>query len=312
MSQEPIPGVPYQGLLRREPPDVARLLLCLVLGMGTFVVASLVTQAVLAASWAAGRGTGLVASPSLSGWVLDGVAFRHPAGMLAAHLGLMTLVPLVLLVLGWAGGLPTRWVHSVQPGFRWRLALLVAASTTLVLGASVVLLGRLDLGSARPQQDFWWFLLVIVLTSPLQAAGEEYLFRGLLMTTLGGFVRNPWFGIVASAAVFALFHGVQSPALFCDRFAFGVLAGVLVWRTGGLEAGIAIHAVNNVLAFTAAGLWGTIADARAVKVITWAAAAGDVATFAVAAAIAWAVARALRVAVATPTGQVLRNAPEVR
>lgn len=306
-SLDPLPDVPYQGLLRREPPDVVRLVMCLLLGLGTFVVASFVTQAALVAGWQLSGRPGAVTD-----YVADGIAFRHPVGMLAAHLGLMSLVPLVILVLRYVGELRTGWVHSVQPGFRWRLALLVAGATLLVLGASVVLLGRLDLGNPRPQAGFWWFLLVVVLTSPLQAAGEEYLFRGLLMTTLGGFVRNPWFGIVASALVFALFHGVQSPPLFLDRFAFGVLAGVLVWRTGGLEAGVAIHAVNNVLAFTAAGLWGTIADARAVKEITWAAAAGDVATFAVAAGIAWAVARRLHCATTTPGAPVLRADSQVR
>ena len=88
--------------------------------------------------------------------------------------------------------------------------------------------------------------MVILLTSPLQAAAEEIFFRGYLMQALGSLVAKPWFGVVASALVFALLHGTQNLPLFVDRLAFGLLAGLLVWRTGGLEAGIAAHVVNNV------------------------------------------------------------------
>ena len=37
--------------------------------------------------------------------------------------------------------------------------------------------------------------------------------------------------------------------MFFDRFAFGVVAGILVIATGGLEAGIAMHVLNNFLAY---------------------------------------------------------------
>ena len=69
--------------------------------------------------------------------------------------------------------------------------------------------------------------------------------------------------MVASALVFALFHGTQNLPLFLDRFGFGLLAGVLVVRTGGLEAGIAAHVANNVFAFVWAGLTRTIAEVKA-------------------------------------------------
>jgi membrane protease YdiL (CAAX protease family) len=52
-----------------------------------------------------------------------------------------------------------------------------------------------------------------------------------------------------STTLFALAHGDQDPWLFADRFAFGLTASWLVWRTGGLEAGIAMHVVNNLVAF---------------------------------------------------------------
>ena len=43
---------------------------------------------------------------------------------------------------------------------------------------------------------------------------------------------------------------------FLDRFAFGLAASTVVWLTGGLEASIVLHAVNNVLVFILAGALG--------------------------------------------------------
>ena len=52
----------------------------------------------------------------------------------------------------------------------------------------------------------------------------------------------------------------QSLPVFFDRFAFGLVAGILVIRTGGLEAGIAMHVLNNFLAFGLALAYGDMAS----------------------------------------------------
>jgi membrane protease YdiL (CAAX protease family) len=92
-----------------------------------------------------------------------------------------------------------------------------------------------------------------VLTTPVQSAGEEYFFRGWLPTAIGSWFARPGWSLLAgglvSTGLFGLAHGDQNVWLFADRFGFGLIATVLVWRTGGLEAGIAMHAVNNVIAF---------------------------------------------------------------
>ena len=48
--------------------------------------------------------------------------------------------------------------------------------------------------------------------------------------------------------------------MFVDRFAFGLVAGLLVVLTGGLEAGIAMHVLNNWLAFGLALAFGDMAS----------------------------------------------------
>ena len=147
-----------------------------------------------------------------------------------------------------------RWLSSVGPGIRWRYLLGCLAIAAVALNGALLLSTMVQ----EPlkfgvQQGFWGFLVVIVLTSPIQAVAEEIFFRGYLMQALGSLVRTPWFGVIVSSVVFALLHGTQNLPLFVDRLAFGLLAAILVWRTGGLEAGIAAHVINNVCAYLIAG-----------------------------------------------------------
>ena len=72
-----------------------------------------------------------------------------------------------------------------------------------------------------------------------------------------------------SATLFALAHGTQDAWLFGDRLAFGLVASWLAWRTGGLEAPIALHVANNLvsLAFTAAT--GSLEDSLTASTLEW-------------------------------------------
>ena len=54
-------------------------------------------------------------------------------------------------------------------------------------------------------------------------------------------------GLVFSSCLFMLAHGAGDPWLNLFYFCFGAIACIMTWRTGGLEAAIAMHAVNNLL-----------------------------------------------------------------
>ena len=83
---------------------------------------------------------------------------------------------------------------------------------------------------------------------PFQAAAEEYVFRGILMQTLGAWVRWAPLAIVLPTVLFAFGHIYDVWGLL-DVAAFGLAAAWITWRTGGLEAGIVMHTVNNVVLF---------------------------------------------------------------
>ena len=87
----------------------------------------------------------------------------------------------------------------------------------------------------------------LMLVAVLAPIFEELTFRGLL---LGGLTRHISFGWANTlqALLFAVAHG--DPPRFVFYLAMGLLAGWLVKRTNALGPAIALHALNNALAFS--------------------------------------------------------------
>ncbi|GAB3252520.1 lysostaphin resistance A-like protein [Nocardioides dilutus] len=180
------------------------------------------------------------------------------------NVSLAALIPVCLLLTWLLHRLRPGWLSSVAPRLRWGwmaacfglafVALVVTVVVATLLpsaGEAAEMSGELNEWTTTTRD----FVLVIVLLTPLQAAGEEYAFRGYLTQAFGGIFAplGPQAGRAAAvllpAVLFALAHGAQDAPVFVDRLAFGLVAGVLVITTGGLEAGIAMHVLNNFLAY---------------------------------------------------------------
>jgi hypothetical protein len=85
-------------------------------------------------------------------------------------------------------------------------------------------------------------LLFLAVGAPVV---EELFFRGLLLRSLLGYVKAP-VAIVGSALLFGLAH--FQAAQFAGLAAFGVVLGILAWRSGRLTPGIGAHAAFNTVA----------------------------------------------------------------
>ena len=210
---------------------------------------------------------GLLASGADPGALpdLDSGLFTDPWLLLFLNASLIVAIPCVWMVWVVAHGMRRGWSSSVLARLRWRLlapyALIALATLGVGIGLSVVLGFTVgEEGVSGPIPSFGWLLLVVLLTTPLQSAAEEYVFRGYLSQAIAGWIRAPQAGAllaaVLSAALFAAAHGPQDALTFLDRFAFGLAASAVVWLTGGLEAAIVLHAVNNVLVLVLAGALG--------------------------------------------------------
>ncbi len=227
-------------------------------------------------------------------------------GPVSGLLALALLTPICMLLVRYVNGIRPRWLFSVQPGPRWRYLLMCLVVAVVILNA-VLWVGYAVKGVPEFHGgDAGWlvYLVALSVTSPLQAVAEEVFFRGYLLQGIGTAVGHgawgTWAGVVGSAAVFAMLHGTQNPALFAHRLSFGLIMGALVVVTGGLEAGIAAHVVNNLGAYAYALFTSSIADLKSTTAITWTDAAFDIAGFAIFAVVAWWLGRRLKVAVTTP------------
>lgn len=222
--------------------------------------------------------------------------YQSPAGLAATGIAVAALIPVCWLLMTRFHRVRFGQLSSVEGRLRWRyLAICLGIALVIILGGTL-LLAIIQGQPLRlaPEPGWWGFLLVVAVVTPWQSAAEEYLFRGYLLQALGSLARSPWVGAVSSSLLFASLHGTQNMALFVDRFAFGLLASGLVILTGGLEAGIAAHIINNVGAYSIATLTSSVAQLREVRALTWADALIDVAIFATFAATAFAMARLLR------------------
>jgi uncharacterized protein len=237
---------PYQQLLRGPNLRWWRPLLSVGVVLGSLGLA-LGGTGLAAGIYLAVTGSGL--GSNVDDWLVT------PAGLLANNLLLAAFIPIGQLAV-WVGfGWRPRWLASVTGGIRWRwlLGCYLVAATVMVSLTGLALLLPGGGGGWNPDPSWPWLLLVVVTTTPLQAAGEEYLFRGWMQQTIGSLFARPVVGALVgggmSSTLFALAHGQQDPWLFADRFAFGAVASLLAYRTGGLEAGMALHGVNNLVAF---------------------------------------------------------------
>lgn len=261
-----------------------------------------------AGGWRPPLGAGLLVVLFVAGQVLLGIvvtvwlaAAGDSADEISDKLSGDTATPsyLALVNVGWAAAIPAvllvafalhrmrpGWVVSVAGVLRWRWLLacfgLAVVALALTVGVSTLLpdqgSGTIDIAGGA---NAWTsasrdFLLVVLLLTPLQAAGEEFVFRGYLAQACGGLTaRFPGavsgtVAVVVPAVLFALAHGLgQDVPIFFDRLAFGLVAGVLVLLTGGLEAGIAMHVLNNFLAFGLAIAFGDMTETLMPTDGTW-------------------------------------------
>ena len=263
---------PYHRMLRTwtyEPwkPVVGILLVVI----GFFVVTSLVyivVAAVFAAFESGAWIDNFMASADLS--------HVGPAALLGLNLGLASMILVTWFVMRVLHNLRPRWLTSVVPRMRWKFFAVCLGLAVIALAAQVLVGSVLpgdSAGMGGKLNDFTTSTavaaVVVLLTTPLQAAGEEYLFRGYLLQAVGSLFGSKWVAIGVTGVLFALAHGAQNFPLFFDRLAFGLIAAWLVTRTGGLEAGIALHVLNNFLAFGLALSYGDLSETLNVSEASW-------------------------------------------
>lgn len=184
-----------------------------------------------------------------------------PAIFLATNIGNALSIPLAMFLQWLIWGQPIRWLHSVTGAIRWQLvgraAAVVVPMWLLYMIISTLAFPEVAGTDGAPGPGFTAesvaLLVIMLVTTPLQAAGEEYGARGLIMRAAGTWISSPVPGLVIAtlipSLIFMLAHGAGDPWLNVYYFTFGACMSILVWRTGGLEMNSVVHIVNNMMAF---------------------------------------------------------------
>ncbi|WP_336652346.1 MULTISPECIES: CPBP family intramembrane glutamic endopeptidase [unclassified Leucobacter] len=204
---------------------------------------------------------------------------QRPLSVLMSMLSIIVMLPAVLLAMLSMGMRPVGRIWSVAARMRWGLLLRLLGAAVIAMIAMTVVSMAADLGlqaivdpaalSAPPAEASRDFdvsaalvsLLLVLVLVPIQAATEEVVFRGLFMQVLGSWLRSPWLAILVPSVAFAAAHIYDYWGLAAVG-TMGLVAAWLTWRTGGLEAAIAIHIVNNLVGFgfMVAGVGGQTAQ----------------------------------------------------
>jgi membrane protease YdiL (CAAX protease family) len=296
VTVEPVaPGTPYHRLGRNTRHRWWRPL------VGTLLIAAITIQAtVMLTAWVVVLALSLGADVDLYSETAE--IFGHQPADLALWLGTLAIITPIVLFGAWlVQHRPAGSVSSVTGGLRYRWLLVTAGLAVPAIVAGQLVASRL-LPESEPFHLAGWRevlppLVVIVLLVPFQAAAEEYFFRGWLLQAIG----TPWLGVPVSAALFTAAHAYSGWAVL-DVFCFGIVAALLTIRTGGLEAAIGLHLVNNLAAFGLPSLAGELDEVLRVTDEPWQAFTGSLVQVGVYAVLVLFAARRARIATrATPS-----------
>ncbi|MFF2634381.1 CPBP family intramembrane glutamic endopeptidase [Microbacterium sp. NPDC058021] len=233
------PGVEYHRVLAGDQRRIGRGILAIVLLIGGMFFLNVLFAAVAVMVNPVQQDGGAAYTPLL-----------HAAGMASVAL----LTPWSMLIQRWLYGVRGASLHSVFSHFRFDLfakALLFVVPAWSIV--SVVLYWSPLPEASWSHTDVLWFLLATILLTPLQGAGEEYGFRGLIFRVAGGWARGARaglvVGIVVSSVVFAIVHLSTDVWLNAWYLVFAVGLSLITWRTGGIEIAIVLHAMFNTVNF---------------------------------------------------------------
>ncbi|MGP5365127.1 lysostaphin resistance A-like protein [Brachybacterium tyrofermentans] len=234
------PGVEYHRVLAGETRRIGRGILAIVLLVGGMFFFNILFPAVAVL---------VEGGPSADGGVAYTPLF-HATGMAAVAM----LLPWSMLIQRVLYGVKGASLHSVVSSFRFDIfgrALLVIIPVWTVVTA-ILYWAPLPEHTVS-STDVVWFLLGTLLLTPLQGAGEEYGFRGLILRVAGGWARGARSGIVVaiivSSVLFAIVHLSSDLLLNLNYLFFAIGIAVVTWRTGGIEIAVVLHAGFNTLGF---------------------------------------------------------------
>lgn len=185
----------------------------------------------------------------------------NPMSLFMLLFSIVIMIPCAFLAQFVAFGQRPGSIMSVKRRMRWDLLGTMLLVVLPLWGAYLLATSVLtDQFRLDPQSNILVLLVISLIFAPLQSAAEEIVFRGAMVQSIGSWIASPVVAMVVggivSTAIFVPLHGAADPWIILDLVIFAVAAVVLTWKTGGLEAAIVYHAVNNTVLFVLNALSG--------------------------------------------------------
>ncbi len=175
-------------------------------------------------------------------------------GALAELGAIAVMLPALALALLIVRDRPFSSLSSSRGGWNWSLFLKCLGIALIVYVISYVIEFALDpVIEYGPNRFTIVGAIMCLIFIPMQSLAEEYIFRGFILQTVGAWTKLPVVAIIVSAIIFAAGHPYNLIGVI-TIFINGLVWGVIVWKSRGLEATSAIHIVNNMIAFFMSGL----------------------------------------------------------
>lgn len=164
-------------------------------------------------------------------------------GLIVTDLGVIIMIPALYLATKIVRDRPFSSYSSSRGGWNTNLffkALIIPLILFLIFEG-------IDVAIRGPKGTYHFsllFLLISVILVPLQCIAEEYVYRGLIMQTLGSWFNIPILAIIIQAVIFSVSHGYNSFGLI-EILVSGIIFGFFAWKTNGIEVSSALHTANN-------------------------------------------------------------------
>ena len=246
MSSRPTPsphGPEYHHALRSAPNTPVRALLAI----ATFIGAATAS---------------LIYVLPLANTLDDLLPFREPPltphsppltpGLLIASNALTAIqIPVAMLIEKVLYKQPPTSICSTETSFRrrWFLALARRVLPVVAIFGTVIHLVN-QTGWPRISHRTLMMGIAVLGTTPLQSAAEEFAVRGLLQRVIAACFSDPatafWASTAITSTFFAVIHVSTDKWTNMYYLLSGICGSLMTRWTGGLEAGVLVHAGNNL------------------------------------------------------------------
>ena len=188
--------------------------------------------------------------------VINGILFggyetlnTSDASVYFSYISIAVFIPAIYIASKIVRDRPFSSYASSRGGWNWKLyfkCLLIPLAVYII--ANVISIPFDNNPKTSTSQVSLITMVLSLILIPLQCIAEEYVFRGALMQALGSWFKIPILAIIIQAIIFALLHSYDALGVISIAIS-GVVFGLLAWRTNGIEAGAAIHSINNLMGF---------------------------------------------------------------